>query len=81
MRLQYLLTPVQKLEYCALMARKLRIQYPGVMYHVMDSEGFRERVAVTGGTTYSPMTRTASASWAPWLMLVKRQAGKCMPGA
>jgi hypothetical protein len=28
--------------YCYLMARKLRLQYPGAIHHVMNSESFRE---------------------------------------
>jgi hypothetical protein len=52
------------------MARKLRVQYPGAIYHLMNRGDRREPI--------SKMIRIASGSWKPWGRLAPRPAGKCM---
>ncbi len=60
------------------MSRKLRIEYPGAMYHVMNSEILREQAAVTSARIFSGTTKTAKGSWARWGRLAAKPSGRCM---
>jgi len=48
------------------MARKLRVEYPGAIYHVMSSDRRREQVVETGGKRSSRTMRIVNSSSAPW---------------
>ena len=54
------------------MLRKLRVQYAGAIYHLMNRG--------IAGRTFLKMNRSMFGSWKRWEKLVRRLVGKFMPG-
>jgi hypothetical protein len=52
------------------MPRKLRVEYEGAIYHVMNRE--------TGVNSFSRMTRTGNYLSKRWVKRAEKPGGKCM---